>query len=310
MASAYPTLQSGKIYRAGCVSNASESDISILHQSLGMKSWVDLRSDKEHEEDEYLNSQVYKGFQTHHYDTDSHSFLITEISSDTSSLSPSLSPSLSSSLSPSLSASADTGVVGKRFFVSLMSEKLIQKGIFSRLRKRNKLKVFLWAPLAAFSRRAYARMKRVFIREINDGGLPVLNQFVVKYSGYQIAAVLKVAAQEENLPVALFCTAGKDRTGLIAMLILDICGVPDHLIVTDYEHSDSAYRDINNKRAMVASLSQSDLNPDTFLRAKGYVISATLAHIRDTFGSVNNFLDKYGFDEEWRKKLRKIMIKK
>lgn len=280
VASAFPTLQPGKVFRAGCVSNASEADIMFLHESMGMKSWIDLRSDKEHEEDEYLNSKVYNGFQSFHYDRKEKHF-----------------------------TTNDAEAPRKRFFISLMSESLIRNGVFTRLKKRNMLKVFLWAPIAAFSRRAYARMKSVFIKEINAGGLTLLNQLVVQSSGFAITAVLKTVAEEQNLPLALFCTAGKDRTGLVTMLILDICGVPDHSIVTDYEHSDSTYADMNNKRAMVASLSQSDLNPDTFLRAKGQVMRDTMAYIRSTFGSVNNFLDKYDFDHSWRERLRKALLK-
>eukprot|EP01041_Mallomonas_annulata_P011463 gene11463-23974_t len=272
IASAFPTLKPGRVYRSGCVSNASETDVTFLHKSLGMQSWIDLRSDKEHEEDEHLNSKVYNGYQSYYYNKKKNSFETAEPVSN-----------------------------GKRFFVSLMSESLIKKGVFERLRKRSK--VFAWLPFSLFSRRAYAQMKAVFIKEINDGGLPLLNQLVIKASGAAITSVLKIIASDDNLPVALYCTAGKDRTGLITMLLLDICGVPDHAIIADYEHSDSAYKDINNKRAMVASLAQSDLNPDKFLGAKGYVMAETMNHIRSQFGSVNNFLDKYDFNAEWRSKL-------
>jgi len=52
-------------------------------------------------------------------------------------------------------------------------------------------------------------------------------------------------------------------------------------------------------------LIKNDLNPDTFLRAKAPVILDTLKYIRSEFGSVDGFLDKNGFDETWRDKLRK-----
>lgn len=35
-------------------------------------------------------------------------------------------------------------------------------------------------------------------------------------------------------PVALFCKLGKDRTGLLTMLILACCGISDEEIVADY----------------------------------------------------------------------------
>jgi hypothetical protein len=40
------------------------------------------------------------------------------------------------------------------------------------------------------------------------------------------------------------------------MFILSVLGASDEQILDDYELSDSAYRDMNNKRAMVAALSQ------------------------------------------------------
>lgn len=35
-------------------------------------------------------------------------------------------------------------------------------------------------------------------------------------------------------PVAIFCKLGKDRTGLLSMLILACCGASDSEIVIDY----------------------------------------------------------------------------
>ena len=49
---------------------------------------------------------------------------------------------------------------------------------------------------------------------------------------------------------------GKDRTGLVTMLALSVLGASDEEIVADYVLSDSAYKDINDKKAMVASLKQ------------------------------------------------------
>jgi Tyrosine phosphatase family len=43
-----------------------------------------------------------------------------------------------------------------------------------------------------------------------------------------------LAAVEANEPVMFYCKAGKDRTGLLAMLILNVCRVPDSDIVADY----------------------------------------------------------------------------
>ena len=48
------------------------------------------------------------------------------------------------------------------------------------------------------------------------------------------ASVLGELAGEAALPAVFHCTAGKDRTGVMAMLILSLLGVPREHIVADY----------------------------------------------------------------------------
>lgn len=88
------------------------------------------------------------------------------------------------------------------------------------------------------------------------------------------------------------------------MLILSVLGVTDDEILADYVLSDAAYRDINDKKAMVASLSQADVDPETFLRAKPEVMEATMEYIRVTYGSIRQYLELHGFDRAWREKMR------
>ena len=56
-------------------------------------------------------------------------------------------------------------------------------------------------------------------------------------------------------PFTLVCI-GKDRTGLIAMLILSVLGATDDEIVKDYEMSDSVYQQLNDKKAKVVAIDQ------------------------------------------------------
>jgi protein-tyrosine phosphatase len=49
-----------------------------------------------------------------------------------------------------------------------------------------------------------------------------------------IGDVLTLLAAEDGLPAVFHCTGGKDRTGIIAALVLDILGVPDDVIAADY----------------------------------------------------------------------------
>ena len=46
--------------------------------------------------------------------------------------------------------------------------------------------------------------------------------------------VVRLIAQEEAQPLVFHCAAGKDRTGLVAMLVLGILGVDPDVIAVDY----------------------------------------------------------------------------
>jgi protein-tyrosine phosphatase len=53
-----------------------------------------------------------------------------------------------------------------------------------------------------------------------------------------LAAVIEHLASPDNLPAVFHCTAGKDRTGMVAALVLSLVGVPDEVIVHDYTLTD------------------------------------------------------------------------
>ena len=107
-------------------------------------------------------------------------------------------------------------------------------------------------------------------------------------------------------PVAVYCTAGKDRTGLVAALLIaalfddeDESNLPplpppengyvnassrdatlDELILADYTKSDAIYNSLSD-RAMVAAMERAHLDPKMFLGAPRHVMEETLAIVRE-----------------------------
>ena len=49
-----------------------------------------------------------------------------------------------------------------------------------------------------------------------------------------VAAVFGILAGEDALPAVFHCTSGKDRTGILAALVLEVLGVADEVIASDY----------------------------------------------------------------------------
>jgi protein tyrosine/serine phosphatase len=60
-----------------------------------------------------------------------------------------------------------------------------------------------------------------YVLQVHDNGAPLLT-------------ALELLSQEESLPVVVHCTAGKDRTGVLVALLLDLLGVEREQIVADY----------------------------------------------------------------------------
>ena len=57
--------------------------------------------------------------------------------------------------------------------------------------------------------------------------------------GDRFVAVLEIIAARDTQPVVFHCAAGKDRTGLVAMLLLGVLGVDPEIIAADYAVTDA-----------------------------------------------------------------------
>lgn len=130
-----------KLFRTGCMSKASDLDSSCILKDLNVKSLVDLRSPKELEDDEMLHtSTVYDGCMNYRYDKKMQEWKEDGVT-------------LNGALAKDPSAQNNGR---KRFFVSLMSESLIKRGVFLRFRNRIRVscpfrsnKLSCYSPLTA-----------------------------------------------------------------------------------------------------------------------------------------------------------------
>lgn len=191
----------------------------------------------------------------------------------------------------------------ERHFVSIMNELKYVRGTLSKLRKRDIAKTIIRSPTTIISKSARENIKKPFLDEINAGGLPMLNELLLRFGAPGIRYVLDLVSDVNRHPVAFYCTAGKDRTGMIAAIILALLGTADDAIVEDYSLSANVYAEMNDHKAMVGALSQRNLDAKTFLGAPPQVMEDTLKTIRESYGSVEEYLDFIGFDEESRKRL-------
>jgi protein tyrosine/serine phosphatase len=196
----------------------------------------------------------------------------------------------------------------ERHFVSVINEFKYVKGTVSRLRKRDISKAILKSPGAIVSKRVRNSVKKPFLDEINVGGLPMLNELLLRFGAPGIKYVLELVADRKRHPIAWYCAAGKDRTGVIAALVLSLCGVSDEDIVEDYSLSANVYAEMNDHQAMVGALSQRNLDPKTFLGAPPQVMRDTLQAISSTYGSVSDYCCWIGFGPDKQEALRRACM--
>ncbi|GIL99137.1 hypothetical protein Vretimale_4363 [Volvox reticuliferus] len=142
---------------------------------------------------------------------------------------------------------------------------------------------------------------------VNGGGLPMLYEMLLESSRPEICQVMEVLlrAAESRHCAMFFCRAGKDRTGLVAALVLAVAGASEEDIVEDYARSDAYHR------VALAGLESREelagLDRAQFERAPPEVMRATLDHIRRRYGSMAEYLTRVGFGPDRQQRLRDLL---
>ena len=118
------------------------------------------------------------------------------------------------------------------------------------------------------------------------------------------------ALQDLQGPVLIHCTAGKDRTGLLAAFTHHVLGVHHDDAIADYLLTNEAAR-VEARAPMVAQALQqslgktpSDVAVRAFLGVEGSYIDAAFASIRAKKGSVDAYLAELGVDAAATDRLR------
>jgi protein-tyrosine phosphatase len=116
--------------------------------------------------------------------------------------------------------------------------------------------------------------------------------------GHQLAAAVNTIANSPG-PAVFHCAAGKDRTGLVALLILGSLGVDDEVIIADFAHSD-----VGLERLRIwAEANESNLSarlgaaPAAFMKADGRAMRIVIDQVVAEHGSIREFAQKLGVTE-------------
>ena len=113
-----------------------------------------------------------------------------------------------------------------------------------------------------------------------------------------------------NRPLVFHCTGGKDRTGVGAALVLLVLGVSEETVIYDHGLSDGFNAErLREIRKRIESYGVEPEKVDPYLKAPRALIVTLLGHIREKYGSAENYLKtKAGVDDATVARLKKDLI--
>jgi protein-tyrosine phosphatase len=125
-----------------------------------------------------------------------------------------------------------------------------------------------------------------------------------------IGAAIGVLADATAVPAVVHCAAGRDRTGVLAAVLLMILGVDDADIVADYALTErsKARTDEWVTRHEPATLEMWSRYPADLRTTYPHTMELFLARFRDEFGTVENYLADAGARTVWLDDLRFLML--
>lgn len=121
----------------------------------------------------------------------------------------------------------------------------------------------------------------------------------------ETARVIKVLAAPNALPGLFHCAVGKDRTGIVAAVVLSLIGVPDEEIVADFLQSNPGLglpRTPGVRNAAALKVTEATPVYDMLMSARHAIraelITGFLARVRERRGSVTGYLRAGGVTDD------------
>lgn len=144
-------------------------------------------------------------------------------------------------------------------------------------------------------------LDRAAARYLESKGLFGLYRSMLQSGGTAFCTALNVCLQSSG-PVLVHCQKGKDRTGLLSMLLQHCAGVSREELIEAYRLSEQYLGQDQHIRAGNSNNDYIDWN--LFRGSPAQAMTDTLDWIESHYGSVDGYLDSIGFTAEQRQALR------
>lgn len=137
-------------------------------------------------------------------------------------------------------------------------------------------------------------------------GLDDLYDRILSRRGDRLTDAVRALAAPGAFPAVVHCSAGKDRTGLVAALVLSVAGVPADVIAEDYARTAELLRgealERVHARALEAGLGAQQLA--AALTSPADAMTRALRTVADEHGGAEAYLRRHGLTDDELARLR------
>jgi protein-tyrosine phosphatase len=135
---------------------------------------------------------------------------------------------------------------------------------------------------------------------------------IIEEDTVSMRRIFDLLIEERNYPLLFFCGLGKDRSGILSMLILGALGIDREQIYDDYMLSNHYIDYIHFKKSEIQSV-ELDVEQQealtTMLKANERVFDFIYDRIERDYGSIPGYLEKkMHFTPEKREKLAEVLL--
>ena len=136
-------------------------------------------------------------------------------------------------------------------------------------------------------------------------GLIRLGLDTLDHSTREIKSCFDILADPGAYPALVHCTQGKDRTGLVILLVLLLCGVGREAAEAEYALSERELEPEREER--LEEIRKVGLD-ETFAGCPAEFVETVVNHLDERYGGVEKYLTGIGVGAETQQRVRAIML--
>jgi len=294
------------IFRSAAPTYASTEDKNLLLETLDITTLIDFRTTYETKHINVGRQKFEDNFLTYSLKTDGNA-LIDHL--DTEKMGcvmeaqehPTGWRRLYRPPSQGLRRQSNAGIQRKRYALPLINNVYFFEGLYptapvSVKMKCTAVRYLMWSDKVG----AYFLLKH-----LNTMGLFEMYRLTVEHTKREILTIFRFFKNPDNYPIHIFCSLGKDRTGVITALLLSCLGVKKELIIEDFHETEIHLQP--NIPKIKRYFNRIGLTKEEFVMAPKHVMKQLLDYLDDKYGSVSKYLEDIGFRKDEQQLLFELM---